>query len=83
MDPAGTQLPEFGTFGFLAQNSRFRKFPKIRGTSFGGPYTIRLIERIRLFRVLYWGPLFSETPVSELCQTAQKWERKSWQTRPL
>ena len=80
MDPAEseTQLPEFGTFGFLAQNSRFRKFPKI-----GVPHLGVLIVRILLFRVLYWGPLFSETPVSELCQTPQKWERKSWQTTPL
>ena len=33
------------------------EFPKIRGTLFGV-----LITRILLFRVLYLGPLFSETP---------------------
>ena len=32
-------------------------FPKIRVPHFGV-----LITRILLFRVLYWGPLFSETP---------------------
>ena len=32
-------------------------FPKIRAPYFGV-----LIIRILLFRVLYWGPLFSETP---------------------
>ena len=37
------------------------KFPKIRGTLLGG-----LIVRILLFSVLYWGPLFSETPKSTL-----------------
>ena len=35
-----------------------REFPKTRGTLFGV-----LIIRILLFRVLYWGPLFSETPI--------------------
>ena len=35
------------------------EFPKIRGTLFWV-----LIIRIRLFRVLYWGPLFSENPCS-------------------
>ena len=35
------------------------EFPKIRGTLFWV-----LIIRILLFRVLYWGPLFSETPIS-------------------
>ena len=35
------------------------EFPKIRGTSFGA----LIIVRILLFRVLYWGPLFSETPI--------------------
>ena len=34
------------------------EFPKIRGTLFGVP-----IIRILLFRVLYQGPLFSETPI--------------------
>ena len=33
------------------------EFPKI-----GIPYFGVLITRILLFRVLYWGPLFSETP---------------------
>ena len=33
------------------------EFPKI-----GEPYLGVLIIRILLFRVLYWGPLFSETP---------------------
>ena len=33
-------------------------FPKIRVPYFGV-----LIVRILLFRVLYWGPLFSETPI--------------------
>ena len=33
-------------------------FPKIRGSLFGV-----LIIRILLFRVLYWDPLFSETPI--------------------
>ena len=33
------------------------EFPKI-----GVPYFGDLIIRILLFRVLYWGPLFSETP---------------------
>ena len=32
-------------------------FPKM-----GVPYSGVLIIRILLFRVLYWGPLFSETP---------------------
>ena len=36
-----------------------RGFPKIRGTLFGSPYVIRIL----LFRALYSGPLFSETPV--------------------
>ena len=36
-------------------------FPKIRGTLFG-----YLIRRILLFRVLYQGPLFSETPTCTL-----------------
>ena len=30
----------------------------------GVPYFGVLIIRILLFRVLYWGPLFSETPIS-------------------
>ena len=30
----------------------------------GVPYFGVLILRILLFRVLYWGPLFSETPIS-------------------
>ena len=34
------------------------EFPEIRGTLFGV-----LIIRILLFRVLYWGPLFSESPM--------------------
>ena len=34
-------------------------FPKIRGTLFGV-----LIIRILLFKLLYLGPLFSETPIS-------------------
>ena len=34
-----------------------REFPKI-----GVPYFGVLITRILLFRVLYWGPLLSETP---------------------
>ena len=34
------------------------EFPKTRGTLFGV-----LIIRILLFRVLYEGPLFSETPI--------------------
>ena len=36
----------------------FREFPKI-----GVPYLGVLTIRILLFRVLYWGPLFSETPI--------------------
>ena len=30
----------------------------------GVPYLGVLIKRILLFRVLYWGPLFLETPLS-------------------
>ena len=30
------------------------------------PYFEVLIIRILLFRVLYWGPLFSETPICRL-----------------
>ena len=30
----------------------------------GVPYFGVLIMRILLFRVLHWGPLFSETPIS-------------------
>ena len=37
------------------------EFPKIRV-----PYLGVLMIRILLFRVLYWGPLFSETPMSVL-----------------
>ena len=33
--------------------------PEIRGTVFWGPF-----KRILLFRVLYLGSLFSETPIS-------------------
>ena len=36
------------------------EFPEIRGTLFWDPYN--LIRNL-LFRVLYWGPLFSETPI--------------------
>ena len=36
------------------------EFPKIRGTFFWV-----VVIRILLFRVLYWGPLFSETPKCE------------------
>ena len=39
----------------------FFQFPKIRV-----PYLGVLIIRILLFRVLYWGPLFSETPTSSV-----------------
>ena len=35
------------------------EFPKTRGTLFWGS-----LIRILLFQVLYWGPLFSETPIS-------------------
>ena len=41
------------------------EFPKIWGTLFG-----ILIARILLFRVLYKGPLFSETPTSPHCDPA-------------
>ena len=50
-------------------------FPEIWGTLFWGPYNniirillfilpqfIRFLAPSVLFRVLYWGPLFSETP---------------------
>ena len=37
------------------------EFPKVRSTLFGGPE-----KRIPLFRVLYYGPLFSETPTYTL-----------------
>ena len=40
-------------------------FPKIRV-----PYLGVLIIRILLFRVLYWGPLFSETPKYKSLQNA-------------
>ena len=42
---------------FGSSRSR-RQFPKIWGTVFWGPY-----NRILLCRVLYLGPLFSETPI--------------------
>ena len=41
-----------------ARRPKFWEFPRIRGALFLGV----LIIRILLFRVLYWGPLFSETP---------------------
>ena len=52
-----------GGLRVLGSDSRFPRgsiweFPKMRGTLFGVP-----IVRILLFRVLYWGPLFSETPI--------------------
>ena len=34
-----------------------------RGLHIGVPYFGVLITRILVFRVLYWGPLFSETPM--------------------
>ena len=38
------------------------EFPKIGVPYFGvGPYNKRILP----FRVLYWGPLFSETPIQE------------------
>ena len=42
------------------------EFTKIRGTLFWGPYKD---PTDLLFRVLSWGPLFSETPVSALSET--------------
>ena len=47
-------------------------FPKIRVPYFGV-----LIIRILLFRVLYWGPLFSETPkcaLADLADVGVAWE---------
>ena len=39
------------------------EFPKTGGTLFWGPYRYNI--RILLFRVVYSGPLFSETPIYE------------------
>ena len=60
----GTQRPDASQEGFRSRvldlgkhGLFFREFPKI-----GVPYLGVLIIRILLFRVLYKGPLFSETP---------------------
>ena len=45
-----------GTLGFF--RGILREFPTIRGTLFGV-----LVIRVLLLRVLYKGPLFSETPM--------------------
>ena len=45
------------------------EFPKL-----GVPYFGDLIIRILLFRVLYWGPLFSETPTWGLHRKHFGWE---------
>ena len=49
------------TFALEGLTTRDMGASKNRGTLFGG---VRII-RILLFRVLYWGPLFPETPTSE------------------
>ena len=45
-----------------AQLTVIWEFLKIRGTLFGGPYNK---DPIILFRVPYYAPLFSETPISK------------------
>ena len=47
-------------FGFRVQGLRFRDYPKIRGTLFGGPYS----KEFNLLGGLYWGPPIRETTVS-------------------
>ena len=54
---AGAQLA-WRTHSYVVRT--IREFPKIRGTYLGS------IIRILLFRVLYQGPLFSETPIRQL-----------------
>ena len=51
------------------ENALYTKTPKVNPTSYGSfrklgvPYFGVLTIRILLFRVLYWGPPFSETPI--------------------
>ena len=61
------RLPSFG-LGFGVRN--IWDFPKIRG---GVPYFGVLMIRILVFRVLYWGPLFSEAPISSFWTQALAW----------
>ena len=51
--------PGAGTFTRLPPGGDMWDFPKNRGV----PYFGVLIIGILLFRVLYWGPLFSQTPM--------------------